>query len=350
MKKIENAPQRILYHLSKNPGVPYRPYELSKILDLPNGTVRTALHRLKKRGTISLWRSPRSINSLRGSYTFTPREDPKSNVLLDAIEPKLHGINYHIREPKNIDGWIYPPDRLKDILVSRLHNSTLKENKKCFSIYEKWMPNRTYKITIYKKAKSVMIWINCSDNPLTYDEFQTVQHSLTVIFNEIWDYSKIRIVQLGDNEDYELFEIPKNFNPVRIQAFDNQFLQIYRKYKQNAIRKEIHIYPDGGLDPKAFGDALIDIQEKGNLLSGISTNKELIFKVDNLTDTVNKLQKENNELRGTVSKLTDVLTQFFQFQTKQTEDRGSSQQPGGGDPGGYSPPPEDPEPDFTGYG
>ena len=286
------------------------------------------------------------MKSQRGWYSFHDFKEPRPE-LIGIEEPKLHGIHLHIPEPQGENrDLIYRPVTILDRIRDRLPYSEWRETKDDYILKFQYGKFRDLTFTISKGKKTINIWNGCTRNPLTYNEFNSYLIFLQVVLGDIYEYSDIRCVQLGNNEDNKIFKL-LDFKTCKLQHLKERFTQLYQSYEKG-LRKEVHIYEN--LDAKALGNALLEMDEKGYLIANSTINRELTWKVEKLTNfveqmnnqnrelksTVDNIKTENEELKTTIGNLVDVLIKKFS--------------PDNENQGGYTPPPEDPQSDFTGYG
>ena len=339
--------------MDQHRGTPYFPSEIAHELSIKRSTVKATLHRLRASGILKNYFPHNKTRAVTGFYVLP--EINTQEILERLKEPGLHGIGIHIERPLDNNKRIYPWEQILDRIKSQLHDGyEIKKSKTCLTLTHRYGWRKLVFVLYYQK-NSIRTWLNSSESPLLYREFAGLLDHLSVILGDIWHNSVSICDELGDSDDYKLLQI-KEHKSVKLQVVKNQFSQIYEKHKTDIekLRVETHIYPYN--QTEFLEKALKEENDRINRIVDNANHKETSFKIETLITTVQEVttelqsvKRENRELKSNIETLTGALLQYFKIQN---ENSPSDVQGGGpvGGQGGYTPPPEDPQSDFTGYG
>jgi len=95
--------------------------------------------------------------------------------------------------------------------------------------------DRRLTITLHKEL--IEVFINCSNNPLDYNDFARLEGYLWGLFPHI-ALNDWMVIQFGLNVDYYGFKLD-GIKSMKLQLFKNMWFQIYQKEKE-LIRIEAH--------------------------------------------------------------------------------------------------------------
>jgi len=236
-----SAVKTVLDFLRKNAHHSYNVKTISKCLHIPENNVKVSLNRLSKQNKIS--------RQCRGFY--------QSNIdisLLHQLEnppTTLHGIMLECTTTKTlqkvIDG--IPSKQYTDEAVILLGSLGFLPTTNYRYYRDLWYEGRKIIITVHLKGK-VDVYINSSDNPLTYPDFIKMLDFLNGFLERMAPFSERKVVQLlevGLANDFKELRLD-GVKSVSLKVFENDWARVYYKDNIKATRFEHHLVPNMTLD------------------------------------------------------------------------------------------------------
>lgn len=269
-----NASQYILGFL-EGQSEEWTPSNLAKELDMPPGTVRWALSKLREQGKV--------IYRKVGKYHFYSASKRFSDEFTKLF--KQYGTNQ----------------------LYQIHGLTLKKkgdfsNKIPQGGVERWgFGYFGGKVSFQLSHFTLMVYAGFSDCPLDYDRFllflSCVDGHLAAkdLPRILDDMSNWRVVQYGLNRDWKRFRNDSPTECVSVQGFSQWFARVYNKKPLGVLRGEVHSREVKSLEKFV---ALVD---------GSLTSVQVMNFLDVLARNINSLQASNFELARRVAQLADKM-------------------------------------------
>jgi len=266
------------------------PKKIAKALDIPDGTVRSALKRLKDKGKVAWF--PKGIIHL---YASTKKTSDDFNRLFKVHGTgkryEIHGLTLKL-EAKNTgveDFTEFMCNRVPGGGQTLVSNAVVLDS---FGVKDKGQ-------TSFQLWRStLMVYCGCSLKPMDYDGFLLWLARVDGWLNcRKWpsieaNLNRWMVVQYGLNDDHKVF---RNDSPTRacsIKGFESWFARVYEK-EGRGLRNEIH-----GTDEKSLEEFVM-------LASGSMTSVQVMQYLQMVVQSLNTSQAWNQEIAKKVGKLTD---------------------------------------------
>lgn len=261
----------------------WTPTMIARELDMPKGTVRWALHKLRERGKV-IYRKV-GINSF---YAATKRFSDEFVRLFKQHKTdnryEVHGLTLKITgdfaNAVSLGGGGCSGDM--GVVRWKFHY------RKC-------------RVSFQLSRSTFLVYVSCSDKPLDYDAFLLLLSAIdghllskglpTILDNMV----RWKVVQYGFNRDWKRFRNDSPTECVSVQGFSQWFARVYNKKPLGVLREEIHSREEKSLE------------EFIALVNGSLTSVQVMNFLDILSRNINSLQKSNFELASRVAQLTEII-------------------------------------------
>lgn len=207
--------------------------------------IRTVLNRLANRS---------KIRRIKHGY-FQAKVNLETISMIESPLTKLHGIKIEIKKLEGISAQHNILDWLETKhfrAIANAKGTSLKRHTKEVGWRERWIT-----ITVHESGL-VEIFISCSKNPLTYEEFCSCCEFLDGFFEPYYFIrNNAYVVQLGMGKDFEEMHLD-GITCIRLHKFKNDWASIYEN-EDGRVRFEHHLKLD------------ITLEDAINIMSLIST-------------------------------------------------------------------------------
>jgi hypothetical protein len=171
----------------------------------------------------------------RGS--FQAKANLETIAMIESPETKLHGIKIEIKRIEGISSQHNILDWLKAKHFRSIKNAngtSLKRFTKELGWKDRWVT-----ITVHESGL-VEIFLNCSNLPLTYEEFCSFCNFFDGYFEPyFFTNSNAYVTQLGMGKDFEEMHLD-GVTCIRLHKFKNDWCSIYEK-EDGRVRFEHHL-------------------------------------------------------------------------------------------------------------
>ena len=237
--------ERIEALLEANPDVEFNLKTIARHID---GATQAAIKKCIQRALLN----PKSwVVKVHEGWYRTARTPEMMSKVSTAKRLGIHGIEIAGKCPDD-------PTRSR-----LLQHSEFKINHNGQYSYE--FSGRPITITLYPHSPTILVQLQASNNPLTFEEFNGFCFWLfgwgarERILDHTW-----QVKQWGWNLDFVNLDMTKSgFKRVTLKAFRNDWFQIYQKQK-DVLRVEAH------MNPKDLG--LTDLQRLVNVMLNATNN------------------------------------------------------------------------------
>ncbi len=241
MMHSDSQTKKVLDFLCRNAPQMYNVKTISKCLHISEQTVKVCLYRLSKQNKIS--------RHCRGFY--------QANIdisLLQQLEnppTTLHGIMLECKTTKELQKTIdgIPSNQYTDEALILLYSLGFLPTTNHRYHRDLWYEGRKITITVHMKGK-VDVYINSSNNPLTYPDFLKMLTYLDGVLEQLAPFSNRKVVDLlevGLAKDIKQLRLD-GVKCVALSVFTNAWARIYYKDDIKATRFEHHLVPKMTLD------------------------------------------------------------------------------------------------------
>lgn len=200
--------------------------------------IRTELRRMVKRGFIR--------NEKKGFYSL--RITTKNIHMLENPPILVHGLKIETkikyRATKSIESITDECNNLfkeneREELMGWLKSQKFQNITKGRWVKRKLWEGHVVTITVHPSCGLIEIWVQSTDNPLTFVDLMNLVNHLKGFFSVISDFEPAMVRQIGLNKDFKELRVT-GMSSMSLHAFMNAFSQIYNKERIGVMRVETH--------------------------------------------------------------------------------------------------------------